>query len=76
MLALRKFSEVFMVLLHQITSQQAYLNELNGLWFYITLPGSARSMNGVGHCTAIPFLEHSCEAHNKNPWSDTSEEIN
>ena len=31
MLTLRKFSEVFMVLLHQITSQQAYLNELNGL---------------------------------------------
>ena len=40
------------------------------------LPGSFRSMNDVGHCTVIPFWEHTCRVDNRYLLIHTSEENN
>ena len=40
------------------------------------LPGSFRSMNDVGHCTVIPFWEHTCRVDNRDLLIHTSEENN
>ena len=53
--------------------------ELNWFWAYTALhylPGSFRSMNDVGHCTVIPFWEHTCRVDNRDLLTHTSEENN